>query len=862
MTGRALTSLWLLLTCAAATGLVPSRLDAQDETRPNVVWILSDDQAWSDFGFTGSTDVRTPHLDALAAESAVFPRGYVPASLCRPSLMSMVTGLQPAQHGITGNDPPKGTDRRDMLRFIRSATTVPTLLAARGYRSLQTGKWWEGNFREGGFSDGMTHGDPSRGGRHGDLGLTIGRQGMEPITRFLEDVGQEPFFLWYAPFLPHSPHNAPDEVVARYRQDGRTEAQARYLANVEWFDDTVGELMAALRTRGLEDNTLVCLVVDNGWIQGERINRYAPRSKRSPYEGGVRTPILLRWPGRVTPGIRDTVVTSLDLAPTTLAACGVEATPAMEGIDLVATAAGAAPARPGVFGEIYEHDVADLDDPQASLLYRWTVQGAHKLILPTAPDAPAELYDVIADPAETRNLADTEPDRVAALRASIVADVERRTGGRRASPKNVLVFLTDDQRFDQMSCAGHPVLQTPHIDSLAARGVRFTNSFVTTSICAASRATFFTGLHEGSHGFTFGTPPLAATHPTWPALLRGAGFHTGFTGKLGVKLGAKSNELFDWFRPMSPPYLKPDQPHLTDRTAAAAVTFLETAPADQPFALTVSFNAPHAEDPNPDQYIPPPDLASLYQDAAVPPPILGDPAFFASLPPQLQDTMHRDRFAWRFDSEEKRVRMTRNYWRMIAGVDRAVGRILEALDATGRMDDTLIVFTSDNGYFLGDRGFAGKWTIHELSIRVPLIVVDPSLPPSRRGVTDDHMALNIDLAPTILAATRTPPPRTLQGQDLGPLVRGETVEDWRDEMFYEHRFRNARIPKSEGVRSADWTYVRYYELEPLVEELYDLRADPAQAHNLIADPAHAATLARLRARTDALREAYVRTSGG
>jgi arylsulfatase A-like enzyme len=858
MTGRALAPLWFLFACASAAVLVPARIAAQDEARPNIVWILSDDQAWSDFGFTGSTEVRTPHLDALAAESAVFPRGYVPSSLCRPSLMSMITGLQPAQHGITGNDPPKGTDRQQMLRFIRGATTVPELLASSGYRSLQTGKWWEGNFREGGFSDGMTHGDPRRGGRHGDLGLTIGRQGMEPITRFLDSVGKAPFFLWYAPFLPHSPHNAPDEAVARYRQDGRTEAQARYLANVEWFDDTVGELLDALRTRGLEDNTLVCLVVDNGWIQSDRINRYAPRSKRSPYEGGVRTPITIRWPGHVEPGVRETVVTSLDLAPTTLAACGVEPPAAMDGIDLVATAAGDTPARPGVFGEIYEHDVADLDRPDASLLYRWTVQGSHKLILPTAPDSAPELYDVIADPAETRNLANAEPDRVAALRASILADAERRARAGAERPKNVLVFLTDDQRFDQMSCAGHPVLRTPHIDSLAARGVRFTNSFVTTSICAASRATFLTGLHEGTHGFTFGTPPLAANHPTWPALLRDSGFHTGFTGKLGVKLGAKSSELFDWFRPMSPPYLKPDQPHLTDRTAAAAVSFLEAAPKDRPFALTVSFNAPHAEDPNPDQYIPPPDLAPLYEDAVVPPPILGEPAFFASLPPQLQDTMHRDRFAWRFDTEEKRVRMTRNYWRMIAGVDRAVGQILEALEATGRLDDTLIVFTSDNGYFLGDRGFAGKWTIHELSIRVPLIVVDPSLPASRRGMTDAHMALNIDLAPTILTAAGAPLPNGLQGEDLGPLVRGEPVEEWRDEMFYEHRFRNARIPKSEGVRSDDWTYVRYYEFEPPVEELYDLRADPEQSRNLAQDEAHAETLERLRARTDALRGRYVR----
>jgi uncharacterized sulfatase len=158
---------------------------------PNVVLILSDDQAWTDYGFTGHKEIETPNLDRLARQSVVFTRGYVPMSLCRPSLMSLITGRYPHEHGITGNDPPKGADRAQMLKFVERAQTLPKLLGKRDYLSMQAGKWWEGNYRLGGFTHGMTHGDPARGGRHGDEGLKIGREGLQPIFDFLDARGAE-----------------------------------------------------------------------------------------------------------------------------------------------------------------------------------------------------------------------------------------------------------------------------------------------------------------------------------------------------------------------------------------------------------------------------------------------------------------------------------------------------------------------------------------------------------------------------------------------------------------------------------------------------------------------------------------------
>lgn len=404
----------------AALLLLPACQTAPTEARaPNIVMIIADDQAWGDFGFMGHPVIQTPHLDQLAARSAVFERGYVPSSLCRPSLATMITGLYPHQHMITGNDPPRGVQRDRMLKHIAAAPALPRLLAPHGYRSLQTGKWWEGNCQCGGFTDGMTHGEPKRGGRHGDRGLEIGRKTMQPIFDFVADCGDDPFLLWYAPLLPHTPHNPPERLLERYRTPGRSLHVARYYAMCEWFDETCGQLLEHLEQRGLRDNTIVLFASDNGWIQRTDRRGYAERSKRSPYEGGVRTPIMVAWPGHVAPGKHEQLVSTIDFAPTVLQACGLPASQALPGRDLVALANSNALDRQTVYGEIFAHDVADVDNPSRSLLYRWFIREQWKLIAPTASGAPTQLYDVVQDPAEARDLAADQPARVAAMRAEL-----------------------------------------------------------------------------------------------------------------------------------------------------------------------------------------------------------------------------------------------------------------------------------------------------------------------------------------------------------------------------------------------------------------------------------------------------------
>ena len=407
---------------------------------PNVVFILGDDQGWTDYGFMGHEHVRTPHLDKLAGESLVFKRGYVPTSLCRASLATMVTGLFPHQHKITSNDPPlpKGVtpataakneqwlkDRAAMVTLFEESPNLAKLLGEKGYVTYQAGKWWEGNAcRCGGFTDGMTVGDPTQGGRHGDAGLTIGRQGLKPVTDFIDTAAKDgkPFFVWYAPMMPHQPHNPPARLFDNYKAQTKSPFVAKYWAMCEWFDETVGDLLKHLDDKKLAADTVVVYLHDNGWIQDPDSAAFAPKSKRSPYDGGVRTPILIRWPGRVKPAVSDALAGSIDLAPTVLKAVGAKPTKGMTGIDLLD--ATAVKGRDTVYGEIFEHNAVDIRVPAKNLQYRWVIDGTWKLIVPNparVPDGKAELYDLAADPKEATNLADKHLDKVRALRKTLDA---------------------------------------------------------------------------------------------------------------------------------------------------------------------------------------------------------------------------------------------------------------------------------------------------------------------------------------------------------------------------------------------------------------------------------------------------------
>ncbi len=423
---------------------------------------------------------------------------------------------------------------------------------------------------------------------------------------------------------------------------------------------------------------------------------------------------------------------------------------------------------------------------------------------------------------------------------------------------NIIFLLTDDQRWDTMGCAGNKIIHTPNMDSLAAEGVRFTNAFVTTSICTASRASIFNGTYQRIHRYNFGTPPLSAemTDISYPTLLKVAGYRTGLIGKFGVTVETgETARMFDYFEKLVCPYLK-NQPdgsarHLTNIMGDKTIEFLDTCTATEPFCLSVGFQAPHAEDDNPDQYVWPKQCDHLYRNVTIPTPVNSSAQFFNAQPRFLRESLNRKRWYWRFDTPRKAQEMTKGYYRMISGIDMVIGRIIEELKKRQIYDNTVIMLMGDNGYFLGERGFAGKWLMHEESIRVPLIVFDPRANRKNRGLTNPEFALNVDVAPTILELAKVKIPPKIQGRSLVPLLKGRKTK-WRKDFLYEYLWFKDDIPKCEGVRTQRWKYIRYFRQQPLYEELYDLAKDPHETLNLANDRKYQQTLKFLRRRCDHL----------
>jgi arylsulfatase A-like enzyme len=429
-------------------------------------------------------------------------------------------------------------------------------------------------------------------------------------------------------------------------------------------------------------------------------------------------------------------------------------------------------------------------------------------------------------------------------------------------PPNIIFLLTDDQRWDTLGCMGNPIIRTPNMDDLAANGVLFTNAFVTTSICASSRASILSGQYVRRHGIndfatSFSEEALARTYPL---LLRSAGYRTGCIGKHGVGRGQDFPvDKYDvWFGcpGQCSPYERKDKDgnykHLTRVFADQIAEFLNGCSKEKPFCLSVNFKAPHVQDNDPRQFIPDRAYKDLYKDVTIPIPLTADPRYFEALPEFLRTSEARRRWKIRFSTPEKFQESVKNYYRLIYGVDVVIGKIREQLQRLGLADNTIIILTGDNGFYLGEHGLAGKWFPHEESIRVPLIFYDPRAPKNLRGLTRDEFALNIDIAPTILELANLQVPEQMQGTSLLPLLKGKEP-GWRTDFFYEHLFNHKTIPRTEALRTARFKYARYIDFG--YEELYDLESDPHETQNLAEAPNYRQNLKSLRKRCDKLLQA-------
>jgi arylsulfatase A-like enzyme len=428
-----------------------------------------------------------------------------------------------------------------------------------------------------------------------------------------------------------------------------------------------------------------------------------------------------------------------------------------------------------------------------------------------------------------------------------------------SKPLNIVVLYADDWRHDTLGAAGHPVVKTPHLDQLAKEGMRFTHNCVTTAICGVSRATLLTGQWMSRHGnpaFAMFTTPWAETYP---GLLRRNGYHVGHIGKWHN--GTFPQDKFDFGRAYSGTHWIREADgtkiHVTQKNENDALEFLRTRPTDKPFVLTLAFFATHAEDQNPLQFLPQPASMELYKDTVIPVPKTSSDEDFKRLPPFIANEQNegRVRYHWRFDTPEKYQTMMKNYYRLATEVDATCGRVLAALRQQGLLENTLVIFTADNGYFHAEHGLADKWYPYEESIRTPLIVRDPRMPAALRGQTNDDFTLNVDLAPTFLAAAGIAAPARMQGRDLSSLYLASNAPAWRTEFFYEHAtIKNIHfIPSSEALVRKEVKYLYWPDFQH--EELFDLTADRAETHNLAAAPNQATTLTGLRSRFAELKAA-------
>jgi arylsulfatase A len=399
-----------------------------EEERPNIVLVIGDDHGYPYAGFMGDPIVKTPHLDALAAGGVVFPTTYVTASTCEPSLRTLLTGGEPFPRTAAPTAPTASS-----WGEMHPEDTLPGILGRAGYASYQVGKLWQDGYRRAGFTEG-SKGENLTGGSFekmmgGRAGLEIGRTTMQPIYDFIDRHREEPFFLFFAPNVPHRPWNAPPEQRAKYAGFAKqiTPSALAYYANISWFDDSLGKLVDHLDRKGLRSRTLIVYLSDNGFRQDPH-DTFDPKrfdhGKDSMGEIGFRTPLIFNWPGRIPAGVvRDDLVSSLDLFPTLLDYAGVTVPPGRVGIDLrSAIEEGTQVPRSALIGAVQRVRPVSLDrspGSQSKLAYFVRTPKWHYLQYPF--EKREQLFDIASDPREQRDVAGANPKVIAEQRQRLEA---------------------------------------------------------------------------------------------------------------------------------------------------------------------------------------------------------------------------------------------------------------------------------------------------------------------------------------------------------------------------------------------------------------------------------------------------------
>jgi len=431
---------------------------------------------------------------------------------------------------------------------------------------------------------------------------------------------------------------------------------------------------------------------------------------------------------------------------------------------------------------------------------------------------------------------------------------------------NIIFLLTDDQRWDALGAMGNSIIQTPNIDKLANSGILFQNAFVTTAICCVSRASILTGQYESHHQIHDFNTDLSqeSSGNTYPSLLKKAGYKLGFIGKYGVGHHPPASIFDFWVDTEAGGKGQPDYVtvgangrliHDTDTIGSAIQTYLDQFGTGAPFCLSVSFKAPHEQDGDPPTYVIQSKYKDYYKDVEIPLPVTSNPKYWEILPDVLRTETNFGRARWKglFGTPELYQENVKNYYRLVTGVDDVIGAMMKKLAQLNIAKNTIIIVMGDNGMFLGEHGMEGKWYGYEESIRVPLIIYNPNSPDKIKQYKAQQLALNIDIAPTILSMAGVSVPKSMQGLNLMDLVENKIPE--RTDFFYQHYFLGGpRIPRVEGVVAKDFKYMNY--IENGFEELYDTKHDPHEIVNLAKDPTYRMKLGELQKRYKELKTRY------
>ena len=436
----------------ACQSQAPKEEKEESNGLPNIVLLIGDDQGYPYFGFMGADYVYTPNMDSLAASGTLFTDGYVPDNHCRPSLQTLMTGTLPIDYNLKVTElliqemskmlfesleAQKEFEKEFRFHAMKRFVTLPKLLSEIGYVSFQGGKWWEFNYQNGGFDEGMTKGWAKEDENKEDWfqkfmggdGTELARATMEPVYEFIENYQEQPFFIWFAPELPHYPFDAPDKYYNLYKDQEMSESAKRYYANCTWFDDGVGALIQFLKEKEEFENTLFVYVNDNGWEQEPmqefrhdslRWHNGGDKGKLSMYDQSFRTPIIFSWKDKIESGKRiDELIHSADIPATILDFVNINVPKGYFGQSYKAIIEGKqGDSRKEILGNITQTRWEG--DMMGRKLDGYWMRTKDWFFNWNATDSVYSLYDMNKDPRNNIDLAEAHPEKVMEFKAKII----------------------------------------------------------------------------------------------------------------------------------------------------------------------------------------------------------------------------------------------------------------------------------------------------------------------------------------------------------------------------------------------------------------------------------------------------------